>query len=263
MINKRIKKQPYKNIIVKPTINLNVRNIVIAPKFEIKKDPKLNKIKNHKLNKNNITKQNKLYATVGKIEPVYKGETIFIIGGGPSLQNFDFSKLENKISIVINKAILYVPFAQVMYWTDSRVYDWYQKEIDAFKGLKVTNKPRPIASGVINLLDTGKMGLELLPNGLRHGNNSGYAAINLAYHLGAKKIVLLGFDMQMQNNNNHWHDGYKLATPKPGLYKNTMIPNFETLVEPLKAAGVEVYNACPSSALECFTKIPLTQALLF
>jgi hypothetical protein len=231
------------------------RAVINRPKI----DPKLKTIKNH-IGKV-PGKRFRQYTKIGKIEPIYKGETIYLIGGGPSLKDFDFNKLKGKICIAINKAILYVPFAQVAYWTDTRVYHWYQKQIKDFVGLKVTNKPRPIEEGIINLLDTGKTGLELKNNGIRHGNNSGYAAMNLAYHLGAKRIVLLGFDMHIQNRQTHWHEGYNIPMPRANLYESSMLPNFETIVEPLEKQGVEVINANPKSAITCFKKMKLEQAL--
>ncbi len=42
------------------------------------------------------------------------------------------------------------------------------------------------------------------------------------------------------------------ATRNVGDYANDMLPNFPTLIEPLKARGVEVVNCTPGSALTCF-----------
>ena len=51
-----------------------------------------------------------VYATVPKL---YDGETIYIIGGGPSLKNFKFESLHGCRTIAINKAILFYPDADV------------------------------------------------------------------------------------------------------------------------------------------------------
>ena len=53
-----------------------------------------------------------------------------------------------------------------------------------------------------------KFGLESARDTLAHGNNSGYAAINLAVHLGAARIVLLGYDMGNDGKVSHFHEGY-------------------------------------------------------
>lgn len=107
---------------------------------------------------------------------------------------------------------------------------------------------------------TGQLGLEVAPSGLRHGSNAGYQAINLAVHFGAKKIVLLGYDMRMQEGRTHWHN-----EPRPDGFADvlaqSMLPHFATLVEPLEQLGIEVINATPDSALECFPKMSLEDAL--
>lgn len=273
MIKYPLNTRPYKRIVIKPSVILNNKkadkdilnnNININKRIDYITPAKKNiNIKyNHELI-NSKSKKFKNYETVGNIPNIYKNETIYIIGGGPSLKDFDFSKLNGKITIAINKAILHFPNANVAYWTDTRVYDWYNKQIDNFKGLKITNKPNPCKEGIINVLNTGKTGLELNSNGIRHGNNSGYAAINVAYHLGAKRIILLGYDMGNSKNSTHWHDGYNLPKSNPNLYQISMLPNFDTLTEPLEKAGVEVLNANLESNLKCFKKIPLDTATLY
>ena len=196
------------------------------------------------------------------IEPVWKGQTVFIIGGGPSLKDFDFDLLKNKKTIAVNKAFLFYPLADVLYWSDSRVYQWYKKDIDKFKGDKYTIKPYGNLSQDIKILrNAGKLGLELNASGIRHGNNSGHAAINVAYHYGAKRIVLLGFDMQNDRGRSHFHDGYPIKQTRDEIYKKSMIPEFFTISDELKKKKVEVINANPDSALPFFKKIPIEKIL--
>jgi len=57
-----------------------------------------------------------------KVSPIWKGQTVYLIGGGPSLKGFDWNRLRNKKSIAINKAIKFWPEADAMYWTDGRVW---------------------------------------------------------------------------------------------------------------------------------------------
>lgn len=196
------------------------------------------------------------------IDPIFLGDTIYIVGGGTSLKGFNFELLRDKTVIAVNKAFMSLPFAQVLYWSDTRFFEWHGKEIGDFQGIKVTCRPQPKRSDVINLLNTGKTGLETMSYGIRDGGNSGYAAINLAYHLGAKKIVLLGFDMQTNGKETHWHEGYT-STADTSTMERLMIPNFDTIVEPLEKRKVKVYNASPISKLTCFQKISIEEALAF
>jgi len=197
------------------------------------------------------------------VKPIFKGETIYLIGGGPSLAGFNFKLLNNKKVIAINKAILYYPKADVMYWTDTRVYNWFKKEIDEFSGLKYTI--RNVSGPNINILrNTGKGGIEINAEGLRHGNNSGFAAINLAVHLGASRIVLLGYDMATTGKMTHWHNGYNnVNRTKESIYTNNMLPYFQTLVEPLQSLGIEIINANPNSEIKCFKKVSIDHALKY
>jgi len=205
------------------------------------------------INKNTIYKE---------IQPIYKDQTIYLIGGGPSLKNFDFNVLKTKNSIAINKAYQVASFANFLYWSDFRFYQWFKEDIDNFKGFKVTNKPKPIDDNIINLKDTGKLGIDINPHALRHGNNSGYAAINLAVHLGVNKIILLGYDMGSSGNATHFHNGYDTKTDEK-VYKNNMLPCFESLVDELKELKIEIWNASKDSKLTCFPKCSLLEAINF
>ena len=61
------------------------------------------------------------------VKPIWLDETVFIIGGGPSLKGFNWSLLAGKKTIAINRAIQFYPKADALYFTDGRVYSWYKK----------------------------------------------------------------------------------------------------------------------------------------
>lgn len=206
----------------------------------------------------------------------WKGETAFILAGGPSLRGFDAAPLRYRRVITINDSWRLAPWATVLYFFDQR---WWQWQIDAnpravgnsevsfhwliYNGFWVSAGPDFRDHPQVRYLRlSGPTGLETAPDALRHGSNSGYQAINLAYHFGASRIVLLGYDMQCAGNTTHWHNDH---TEPVGTFRvtleQTMLPKFETLVEPLAAAGVEVINATPNSALTCWPHQPLEEVL--
>ena len=84
----------------------------------------------------------------GKVNEIWTGETVYLIGGGPSLKNFEWNSLHGKKTIAINKAITFYPNADAVYWTDGRVYTWFEKEINKFKGLKYTIRANKYPSDV-------------------------------------------------------------------------------------------------------------------
>ena len=108
--------------------------------------------------------------------------------------------------------------------------------------------------------NTGRDGLETKPTGIRTGRNSGYQAINLAVHLGAKRIVLLGYDMRFQGKKSHWHGGHPVEI-RDTVFENSMLPCFPSLVKPLAKLGVEVLNATPGSALTVFPMVELENVI--
>ena len=110
---------------------------------------------------------------------------------------------------------------------------------------------------VFALASTGIEGLEDSPNGLRTGANSGYQAINLAVHLGARRIILLGYDMKPSNGRSHWFGEHPDRVDPP---YSTMLASFPSLVDPLRKRGVEVINCTPDSALDVFPKMDLKDA---
>ena len=106
-------------------------------------------------------------------------------------------------------------------------------------------------------------GLSSLRARIHQGANSGYQAINLAVHFGAKRIILLGYDMKSGPGGElHHHPDHPtgMNNPDAGNYAR-WIKNFATMEPDLNRAGVEVINCTPGSALECFPRAHLEDVL--
>lgn len=192
------------------------------------------------------------YKMLQDLRKKIEGNDLFIIGGGPSLKGFDFNKLKGKFTIGINKAYESI-IPTILYYSDKCFYDWYGPKIDSLQCKKATisdvKKPDTIKLGC-----TGTDGLEMRFGNIRHGQNSGYAALNLAFHLRPKHIFLLGFDMQQTDNQEHWHSGYsdKRKVTGPLFSANKWVESFKTIATPLAQTGVKVFNCNPDSGLLCF-----------
>lgn len=186
-------------------------------------------------------------------------DIIYIAAGGPSLKNFNWRMLEGKRVIAVNRSYEKVPNAEIIYFSDLRFFEWNQRGLLDHSAEKITGSKLE-HSKVTKIKLTGMNGLDLNEGCIKSGNNSGYAAINLAIHKGAKTIVLLGFDMKFApEGDTHWHNGYVVANRERQFTK--MLPCFDTISEPLRNAGVSVYNACPDSAIKVFPKITLDEAI--
>lgn len=186
-------------------------------------------------------------------------ETVALIGGGPSLTQRQVDACRGKCRvIVINDALRLAPWADLHYFCDKKWWQWHNTKdwYAGFKGLRVTLENADLCeSGQIkSLQNLGQDGLCAINTGLHTGQNSGFQCINLAVHLGAKRILLLGYDMREGTENGkpkaHWFGDHPVPTPA-SLYP-TVIPKFRNLEAPLKALGVEVVNCTPGSAIDCF-----------
>ncbi len=195
-------------------------------------------------------------------EPVprlWPGSTVVCIASGPSLTQDDVDYVRDLARvIVINTSYQLAPWADCLYACDARWWKWYDGAKD-FHGLKYALDPPARAYGVTVLKNTGTAGLEVRPNGLRNGRNSGYQAINLAVHFGASRILLLGYDLQRAPDGKvHWHGDHRQAMNVPlALF----LPAFATLVQPLRELGVQVVNCSQRTALTVFPRMSLREAL--
>ncbi len=194
----------------------------------------------------------------------WKGQRCFIIGGGPSLKGFDFSKLKGELVIGINRAYEKAD-CTIIFSLDSRYYMWIvrgklgaeaKKKFEDFKGYKVWLNsasfiPCPEDIHLFNCIGGGRAFSWSLKNGLAGGCNSGYGAVNLAVCLGANPIYLLGFDMKGDGKKQAWwHDGYPAKQPD-SVYKK-FIERFNNIAPELKTKGLQIINLNPDSALRCF-----------
>jgi len=196
------------------------------------------------------------YATVPRAFP---GATIVCVGTGPSLRRADVDAcLAAECRVVaINDAYREIPEADVLFAADRKWYDWHQGAPD-FTRPKYCLERTPYAS-VRSLRRTGHGGLELAPDGLRTGYTSGYSAINLAVHLGAARILLLGYDMQRgPRGEGHAFGEHRDGTVPPFDMARTA---FALLVDPLEALGVAVVNVSRVSSISAFPRAALEDVL--
>lgn len=85
------------------------------------------------------------------------------------------------------------------------------------------------------------------------GGNSGYQAINLAWHFGAARILLLGYDMRP----GHWHGKHPRPLSNYSPYEE-WVRRFRLLAGDL---DIPVVNCTPGSALDAFPMASLEMAL--
>ena len=138
------------------------------------------------------------------VEPIFEGQELFIIGGGPSLTNIDLDRfLSDKNVLGINDGYLYdccdfCYFGDTVWWHHHKD-ELFKRNIPVYTTSKV-DEPK------INHLGTKPNGLSECKSLLGWNHNSGMAGINLGIHFGAKRIFLLGYDMGFgKEGESNWH----------------------------------------------------------
>jgi hypothetical protein len=185
------------------------------------------------------------------------------LGGGPSLTAADveYCRGRDVRMLAVNDAYHIAPFADVLYACDGKWWDYHQG-VPSFTGLKfgMTVKAGKWP-GVQRLANTGGQGYESQPGGLRTGGNSGFQAVQLAVHLGAVRILLLGYDMQRgKKGRSHWFGEHPLPIRVSSDY-GVFCAYFRSLATPLKALGIQVINCSRETALTCFPRMAIDEAL--
>lgn len=198
----------------------------------------------------------------------WKGKPCFIIGGGPSLDRIDCSKLKGKRTIGINLAYQRVT-PTIIFSMDTRFLNWLDHDFygaaakaafwnsPAYKvWLTTYTQSLPERIFIIKVYKNYSAGLRAftwsMMEGIGHGNNSGYAALNLAVCLGANPIYLLGFDCQHEEGKSHWHKGHPVRQKESDV--RGFIFFFSKIAPMLRAKGFQVINLNPNSALTCFPR---------
>lgn len=183
-------------------------------------------------------------------------ETFAVLASGPSMSQAVADAVRDLRVIVVNTTFRLAPWAEILYAADEQ---WWRETPDAmrFAGRKVSIKPNTLA-GLEIMENTGDLGFDPKPGCLRTGNNSGYQAVHLAAQLGARRILLCGFDM----GGGHWHGRHPAPLrDTPQEYYAKWARNFESLAKDLDARGVEVINCTPGSRLSAWPIVPLAEAL--
>lgn len=188
------------------------------------------------------------------------------IASGPSLTAEDCATVRRAglPTIVVNTSFRIAPWADVLYACDGKWWAHYYAEVLAtFRGRRYTQQHEDPALSAAPEYDViripGRDGPGLGRDCLHYGSNSGYQAINLAYILGARRVLLLGYDMQVRpGDKTHWFGNHP-----PGLQESS---GFEAFIKSFNAMqperhGLQVVNCSRDTALTCFERANLEEAI--
>jgi uncharacterized Rossmann fold enzyme len=188
-------------------------------------------------------------------EAVWEGQDVFIIGGGPSLKGFDWSLLKNEFTIGCNAAFLLgEQVSKICYFGDFDFFEKFKKQLESYKGVVFTSANKLLYSKVPYLWTLQRRARGLYTDAIGWNDSTGASAINLALLLGAKRVYLLGFDMNLATNkDSNWHSHYKKKATIGSINSfKRAIESYLVKDLPIKFPGREVVNVSDCSQLKGF-----------
>lgn len=199
--------------------------------------------------------------------PDWKYDIAAIIASGPSAKGINLDGLQRCKVIAIKRSFDLYPAADVVYGCDA---PWWRevRGLPKFKGLKICYR-KSLLSGTefpdikrVEIIENCDKLLFDEPGTIGSGGNSGFQSLNLALQFGAKRVVLIGFDMT-DRPGAHWYGRNNWPganNPSPDNFKR-WIKTMETAAIDLAARGIEVINTSPYGALKAFTRWSLDDTL--
>ena len=199
----------------------------------------------------------------------------YLVGGGPSLRDFNWNLLRNVPNVlVINRAIVDVPTGALFFTEDLRVIEKYRptEAWEKFKGVKVFHALCASHAQLARALDPDIVVIEkkredkfwsrnIYTEGLSYSSNSAVGAFNLLDILGADPIYLLGIDARAEgtflaNYHDDYPDDWKVTSDQAKSFKSDL----ELWVAPrMRAKITNLINPSYESALTCWGKKPISE----
>jgi len=184
-------------------------------------------------------------------------KSIFVVGGGPSLKGFDFSKLENLTTIAVNSALVDVPNPNYFitscpgYCRTVIKNDFYNKEVHSVMVINPLNQRffevklhlSKFSEWVIPSRYDGQLGFTW--EQFATGGNSGFAALQYVILSGYKNIYLLGIDVRT-DKGIHYHHRYPTMINEVTWWYECFLQGLDLLK---KDTDIKVYSCSNISLL--------------
>jgi len=205
------------------------------------------------------------------------GETAYIIGNGPSMKDFDFSRLKGKLTFAVNDGRLFFDKLKPTYWV---VHDaWYThhyhdllSEYDGNLMLNASNfsvtakipskyiKNAYYAPNVALYYDDGRRMAGFSPDSDIEVISGGSVIVNvlqMAWYMGVRRFILVGVDHNLrryEEKGEHFSREYCDRKPELRTYRDLEIINtaFRMAGEFIASNGGEVISANESTGLTYF-----------
>lgn len=200
--------------------------------------------------------------------PNWTGKTVAIVASGPSAADEPLEAGRGRIPFfAVKDGWRLCPWADALYACDDHWWDAYDG-VPNFAGVKIAHDPLTIAKRG----GSGRFLQVTIPRGdsvdfkfdrigkLGWGGHSGFHAINLAAQLGARRLLLIGYDLNVKRGRHFFGDHpYSQKPTDKATHLWAGILNRQAPV--LAARGIEVINCSRDSALTAWPKQSFEEAL--
>lgn len=198
-----------------------------------------------------------------EVPRMWDGERVFIIAGGQSVPRdvLTAANLPGRV-IAIKDAAYFQPEADMFFYAERRLHKERPSLWRRYAGpLRVKRSVHDgVPEGVLQVARTKPdlRGINGLSTDRRRlgGHCSGGSALNLAFHLGAAEIVLIGYDLR----GAHWNPSHPLRRARGSTHQKHAA-SIDAMAFPLRQAGVRVWNTSQISALKEYNFAKLTNWL--
>lgn len=187
--------------------------------------------------------------------PDWGGRTVCCIASGPSLtvEDCDAVRAAGLPTIVTNTSFRIAPWADLLFGFDLKWWREHMAEVDrVFKGRRLTMSKLGVKFEVETCYAQGWF---------RGFGNSGACSISIAVAAGATRILLLGYDCGFApDGRKHWHGDHPKGMSNCASLQNWP-KQFAMVADHARKHRAQVINCSRSTALTCFERQPLEQAL--
>lgn len=190
----------------------------------------------------------------------FQDRVVVVAATGPSLskQDLEHARSHGAALVAVNDAYRLAPWSDVLYACDPEWWD-HHAGAEQFAGERWTQDEGAARRWRLNYIEGRRRpGFCLTGEAVHYGDNSGYQAINLALYMGARRVVLLGFDMQATGGRRHYFGNHPGAMNKEHPYRIWLAAFDEAArLHPT----LDIINATRDTALIAWPRMTIEEAL--
>ena len=212
------------------------------------------------------------------MQRIFDGQTVALIATGPSLtlQQIESARHKGFALAGCNNTWQIVPDLGVLYGCNFKWWEHYWGEpLARHQAQKwTTNRAAADRFGLNWIAEANRPGLSNDPALVHHGHGSGFTLLNLAYLMGAARILLLGYDLRYaadydgQNRRvgsepRHYFGEYPPELqhwPRVQVRNGVHVELLELYRSVADQGAVEIIN-CSGGVLDCFPRMDINDVV--